>query len=92
MAGASEQTVRVEYLNANWSSRAGEGAGFELLVVTEDEARHALPISAADLAALGALVQNDPVLLFDPEEGTIIIANVLGQWLPPDWSSRSGRA
>lgn len=92
MAGASEQTVRVEYLNANWSSRAGEGVGFELLVVTEDGERHALPISAADLEALGTLLQADPVLLFDPEEETVIIANVMGQWLPPNWSGRSGRA
>lgn len=36
MAGASEQTVRAERLGASRSSRAGDGAGFELLMVAED--------------------------------------------------------
>lgn len=82
MAGASGATARVTHLNANWSP----DGGFELLVVTEDGNRDSVPIPADDLAALGAILRRDEVLLWDPEARTLILANVVGEWLPRDWS------
>lgn len=83
--------VRVEYLNANWNGSAAAGSAFELLVVTEGGERHVLPITAADLAALGSLLRPDLVLLFDPGDQTLIVANLIGQWIQPEWSSGTAR-
>jgi len=87
MTGASKPTVRIVHLNANWKPRAGDGSSFEVLAVTEDGERHSFAISAADLSAIGSLLSTDPVLLLDPESETIIIANLIGQWIHHDWTS-----
>jgi hypothetical protein len=84
MAGASAETKRVTYINANLVF--GEER-FELLIVLEDETRHTLSISAEGLAALGPLLRSEAVLLFDPPAQTLILANLIGQWLPHDWTS-----
>ena len=90
MAGASTGTRRVAYVNANWTAGRDDAAAFELLVVTEDEERHALPVPAEQMAALVALTQVEGVvLLWDPEGGTLIAANLVGAWLPPAWSAGS---
>jgi hypothetical protein len=82
--GASAQTQRVAYVNANWSAGRGDDAAFELMVVTQDEERHASAVPAAQMGALVALTQvQDVVLLWDPEGQTLIAANLLGEWLPP---------
>ena len=92
MAGASEQTVRVRFVNANWAAgRPGEQA-FELLVVTEDEERHSLPVPAEQMAALVALTQvPDVVLLYDPDGRTLIAANLVGSWIQSSWSAGDRR-
>ena len=88
MAGASEATVRVTNVNANWSAGDGDADGvFELLVVTEDGERYTLTPTAADAPALLALVKASPVLLWDPDHRTLIGANIVGDWLPLDWSA-----
>lgn len=80
------------YVNANWSAARADEAAFELLVVTEDEERHALPVPASQMAALVALTQVEGVvLLWDPEGHTLVAANLVGSWLPVDWSASSGR-
>ena len=91
MAGASTGTQRVVYVNANWTAGRGEAAAFELLVVTEDEGRHSLPVPAVQMAPLLALTQAPGVvLLWDPEGPTLIAANLLGEWVEPGWSSGAG--
>ncbi len=87
MSGASKQTVRIAYLNANWNPRVGDGSRFEVQVVTEDGDRHSFAISAAELSAIGSLLRTDLVLLFDPDSETVIIANLVGQWINRDWTS-----
>jgi hypothetical protein len=78
----------VAYVNANWSAGRGDDTAFELLVVTQDEERHALPVPAAQMGALVALTQvRDVVLLWDPDGRTLVAANLLGAWLPPTWSA-----
>jgi hypothetical protein len=53
MPGASQQTRRVKALNANWVAAGPDGGAdgddgrFEIMVVTEDDQRHAMPISPA---------------------------------------------
>jgi len=41
----------VAYVNANWTAGRGDAAAFELMVVTQDEERHALPVPAAQLGS-----------------------------------------
>jgi hypothetical protein len=85
MAGASDQTRRVKYVNANWSATQDGAEGvFELLIVTDDEARHTVAPSAVSMAGLLAMVGASPVLLWDPESRTLIGANIVGEWLPVD--------
>jgi hypothetical protein len=85
MAGASEQTRRVRYVNANWTAaRDGDDGVFELLIVTEDDVRHTVAPSAVAMSGLLAMVGASPVLLWDPEGRTLIGANIVGEWLPPD--------
>jgi hypothetical protein len=80
MPGASEKSRRVRMLNANWvpDRQAGDGA-FEMLMITEDEERHVVPASAATVTALAALLQTDPVLVWDPEGPSLIVANIVGE-------------
>ena len=90
MTGASSATQRVTHINANWSPASGGDGAFELLVVTEDEERHCVPTTAADLAALACVLRDGVVLLWDPDGPVLVIGNLLGEWIPLDWSSRSG--
>jgi len=93
MTGASDQTRRVRFVNANWTPGRDGGPAFELMVVTEDERRHSLPVPAEEMAALVALTQvRDAVLLFDAEDRTLIVANLVGAWVPQTWSAEDGGA
>jgi hypothetical protein len=88
VVGASAETQRVAYVNANWSAGRGDDDAFELMVVTQDEERHTLVVPAAQMGALVALTQvEDVVLLWDPEGQTLVAANLLGEWLPPTRSA-----
>jgi hypothetical protein len=79
MPGASEQTRRVKIMNANWVAGAdGEDGRFELLVITSDDVHHALAPSPAAMTALVALAQSDTVLAWDPDNRTLIAANLRG--------------
>jgi hypothetical protein len=78
----------VKILNANWiPGSGGEDGRFEIMIVTEDEERHALPASAASLTAVVALAQAGTVMVWDPPNRTLIAANVVGQ-MP--WTVRDG--
>lgn len=66
MAGSSDRTLRIDYVNANWNVGAEVASAFELLIVTGDGERRSLPITANELSALGPLLRRDGVLLFDP--------------------------
>jgi hypothetical protein len=80
--GASEQTRRVKVLNANWVAGAdGDDGRFELMIVTDDDQQHTLTPSPAAMTALVALSQADTILLWDPTNRTLIVANLVGKWL-----------
>ena len=86
MPGASEQTQRVKILNANWRpGTEGSDEQFEIMIVTEDDQRHAMPASGASVTALATLAQADTVMAWDPEGCTLIVANIVGQ-MP--WTAR----
>jgi len=79
MPGASVATQRVTVLNANWVPDPDGGDGrFELMVVTEDDERHAMAASPAAVSAVVALAQADTVLAWDPDNRTLIAANIVG--------------
>jgi hypothetical protein len=90
MPGASEQTRRVKILNANWvpGPEGGEGR-FEVMIVTDDNQQHTVPASPASMTALVALAQAGTVMAWDPDNQTLIAANVVGQmpWTVGDDSS-----
>jgi hypothetical protein len=80
MPGASAETRRVKILNANWQP-ADDGVGdgkFVLMIVTEDDQRHAVPVSAGSMTALVALAKADTVMAWDPLDQTLIVANIIG--------------
>ena len=82
MPGASEQTRRVKVLNANWVAGAeGDDGRFELMIVTDDDQQHILAPSPAAMTALVALSQADTILLWDPTNRALIVANLVGKWL-----------
>jgi hypothetical protein len=79
MPGASEQTRRVKNLNANWTPDGDEGDGlFEILIVTEDDQRYDMPASPGAMTALAALAKADTVMMWDPLNRLLIIANIVG--------------
>jgi hypothetical protein len=79
MPGASEETRRVKVLNANWvPDEAGGDGRFEVLVVTEDEQRYVLPASPASMTALVTLATADTVMVWDPVNRSLIVANIVG--------------
>jgi hypothetical protein len=53
------------------------------MLVTEDDQRHIIAPSPASVTALVALAQADTILLWDPANRTLIVANIIGTWLPP---------
>ena len=82
MPGASQETRRVKVLNANWipddnDERRGDGR-FEIQIVTEDDQRYAVPASAGSMTALVALARADTVMVWDPLNRSLIIANIVG--------------
>jgi hypothetical protein len=86
MPGASDQTRRVKILNANWVPGSDGGDGrFEVMIVTDDDAQHTVPASPASMTALVALAQADTVLAWDPDNRTLIAANIVGR-MP--WTTR----
>jgi hypothetical protein len=88
MTGASAGTQRVRFVNANWSPGQSDDEAFELMVVTEDEQRHAVAVPAGQMGALVAITQAPGVVLLrDPEDGTLVAANLVGEWVPPTWSA-----
>jgi hypothetical protein len=69
----------VKVLNANWVAGAdGDDGRFELLIITSDDERHVVAPSPAATSALVALARADTVLVWDPEDRTLIAANVRG--------------
>jgi hypothetical protein len=79
MPGASDQTKQVKILNANWEAGSdGADGRFQLMIVTEDDQVHVLTPSPASTAALVALAQANTVLMWDPENRTLIAANIVG--------------
>jgi hypothetical protein len=79
MPGASEETRRVKILNANWiPDEAGGDGQFEVLVVTEDDARYTMPASPSSMTALVALATADTVMVWDQVNRSLIIANIVG--------------
>lgn len=86
MPGASQYARRVKVLNANWVAGAdGEDGQFEIMVITDDGERHVMAPSPASAAALAALVRDSTVLVWDPDDRRLILANIVGK-MP--WTER----
>lgn len=80
MPGASELTRRVKTINANWTAAEDGGDGqFKVLIITEDDERHVAAPSPEAMTALVALTQGETVLLWDPADRTLIVANIVGK-------------
>jgi hypothetical protein len=80
MPGASEMTRPVKTINANWTAAEDGGDGrFEVLIITEDDERHVVAPSPPAMMALVALTQGETVLLWDPSDRTLIVANIVGK-------------
>jgi hypothetical protein len=83
MPGASEKTQRVKALNANWVPGGdSEDGRFELLLVTDDDARHVVAASPSAVTAIVTMAHGDTVLLWDPMNHTLIVGNIVGETLP----------
>jgi hypothetical protein len=79
MPGASKKARRVKVLSANWvAGQDREDGRFEVMIVTEDDEQHVIAPSPAATTALIALTQADTVLVWDPEDRTLIAANLVG--------------
>jgi hypothetical protein len=79
MPGASENTRRVKIMNANWTAgEAGDDGQFALQLITSDDEYHTLEPSPPAMTALIALAQADSVLVWDPDNRTVIAANLRG--------------
>jgi len=88
MAGASETTRRITNVNANWVAGApGEDGTTRVLRVDEDGDRHTVSPSPAAMTAFVAMTRPDTVLLWDSENQTLIVSNLVGEWLPGDWTA-----
>jgi len=80
MPGASELTRHVKTINANWTAGEDGGDGrFKVLIITEDDERHVVAPSPQAMTALLALTQGESVLLWDPSDRTLIVANIVGK-------------
>lgn len=79
MPGASPKTRPVKILNANWipDTVGGDGRS-EIQIITADDQKFAVPASPASMTALVALAQANTVMVWDPEDGTLITANIRG--------------
>jgi len=88
MPDASELTRPLKVLNANWvAGPDGDHGRFELTLITDDDQHHVTAPSPAAMVALIALARADTVLLWDPTNRTLIVANVVGT-MP--WTVQSG--
>ena len=73
-------TRQVKTVNANWRAGAdGDDGRFEVLLITDDEERHVVAPSPQAMMALVALARADNVLLWDPADQTLIVANIVGK-------------
>ncbi len=89
MPGASEQTSQVTVVNANWTAGGdGEDGTFEVMAVTADGQQHTFTPSPASMTALLALAKAYAILLRDPQDRTLIAANIVGTWLAPTGVAR----
>lgn len=79
MPGASQETSRVKIMNANWvPADTVEDDTFEVMIVTEDDQKYTVPVSPASMTALVALAKADTVLMWDPLNRSLIVANIVG--------------
>lgn len=86
------QTQRVTYVDGNWTAAKEGGSGsFELQVITEDDTRHALHVTAEEMVALVAMTQASRVMPWDPAAGTLIAGNLAGEWIQHSWSAGEQR-
>ena len=62
---------------------AGRHEQFEILIIAVDDQRHVLPASTASVTAVvgvgPGLARAGTVMAWDPENGTLIAANLVGQ-------------
>jgi hypothetical protein len=73
-------------MNANWVAGSdGDDGRFEVLIITSDDERHVLSPSPAAMTALVALAQADTVLVWDPDDRRLIVANLRGTM---SWTER----
>jgi len=80
----------VKILNANWVPGPEGGDGrFEVMIVTDDDQPHTVPASPASMTALVALAQAGTVMAWDPDNRTLVAANIVGQ-MP--WTTRDDRS
>lgn len=80
----------MKIVNANWTAGPdGDSGSFKILIITEDGERHVAAPSAPAMAALIALARDDTVLAWDPQDRTLIAANLVGR-MP--WTERPRRA
>lgn len=85
--GASDEARRVKNLNANWIAGAdGEDGHFDVQIITSDDEVHILRPSLAAMTALIAITQGDTVLVWDPPNRALIVANLVGT-MP--WTERT---
>lgn len=90
MPGASETTRRVKIMNANWNAGPdGDDGHFQLMLVTDDDERHIVEPSPAAVTALVMLARADTVLAWDPDNRTLIAANLRGTM---SWTERPTEA
>jgi hypothetical protein len=79
MPGASERTRPIKNVNANWvAGEEGSDGRFALQLITVDDHTYSLTPGPAAMAALIALTQAGTVLAWDPEDDTLIAANLVG--------------
>lgn len=79
MPGASNETRRVKVLNANWEPDGAGGDGqFEVLIVTDDDQRYTMPTTPESMTALVALAKADTIMVWDPLNRSLIVANIIG--------------
>jgi hypothetical protein len=70
----------VKIMNANWDpDEDGPDGHFQLMLITEDDERHIIPASAGSVTAVVALAGADTVMAWDPENRTLIVANIIGE-------------
>jgi hypothetical protein len=73
-------TRPVKTISANWTAgEDGDDGRFKVLIITEDDERHVVAPSPAAMTALVALTRGETVLLWDPADRTLIVANIVGK-------------